>query len=771
MIQPPKQSNSAPRLPRLPWPLWVAMVALCFAMGTGHAHAQARALRLEPRAEIHRFALIVGSNATLDEALTPLRFADDDAAKMAELLLEVGVDVELVTALDRESQALHPDLVRGAIRPTKKGLNKAWKRLLERMKSVPDAHEVELLIYYSGHGDVGADGRGYLTLQGDKLTRDHLFGTILSQSVADYNHVLIDACRSEQFVLTRGKTWRPDREPKDATDSVRSYLDKNHLGGFPNTGVIIAHSADQQTHEWERYRGGIFTHELLSGLRGGADLNGDGNIEYSELGAFVAAANSGVRDPRARLSVVVRPPKSDERHALLGYPDLAKQRVLLFSQGDGELYTLEDERGVRLADLRRSGSQPAYLRLPAGDIFVTRKPEGEGTPVVESHIPAHDTGIARAQELEFKPSERAARGALDQAFRSGLFAKPFSEGYYSGYTDQRGLLAVKEPRWHVEVWEIHADGTRVKVSESAVATSERAEAYEVEVDDDDQWWDRGSTWGGLTAGVIFAPFNASGTMGSDPKRVTSNQFQACLGPFEGAGCSVIRGFDLRWNVFRLRRGAKNPRALGYFRTGYTAGTGTFAAPEGQGGRHNPGQATSLSYVTVPLFFGGNIYVFDEFPLRPYAGMGAGFDVLYTSYDRFEQGRRTDASARIGFELHGGIELRLVKTFAMHAEVMQLWSARRKLGGVPDFSNEGFTVLVGATFNLRLRGSRPPRRTRVVVRPKRAPKKPVEPASVPVSVEPAPAPLAPEPPEAPLAPAPPEAVVAPDALELAPPPAG
>src|SRR5690606_26147091 len=42
--------------------------------------------RVRPRV----FALVIGSNATLDADLSPLRFADDDAARMTELLREVG---------------------------------------------------------------------------------------------------------------------------------------------------------------------------------------------------------------------------------------------------------------------------------------------------------------------------------------------------------------------------------------------------------------------------------------------------------------------------------------------------------------------------------------------------------------------------------------------------------------------------------------------------------------------------------------------------------
>ncbi|HLT36558.1 MAG TPA: caspase family protein, partial [Enhygromyxa sp.] len=231
-----------------------------------------------------RFALVIGSNETRSKDQKPLRFADDDAARIAELWLELGAEVELLTVFDQSSQARFPELVKRAEQPTSAELDAAWARLSSKMESAAAAgREVELLIYYAGHGDVGPDGQGFLTLaNGDALTRSDLFGKLLGASPADHNHVIVDACRSEQFVLSRGE-WKPDRGPSDYGESIREYLDGNHLGAHPDTGVVLAHSADQQTHEWERWQGGIFTHQLLSGLRGGADINGDGRIEYSEI--------------------------------------------------------------------------------------------------------------------------------------------------------------------------------------------------------------------------------------------------------------------------------------------------------------------------------------------------------------------------------------------------------------------------------------------------------------------------------------------------------
>src|SRR5690606_17535981 len=124
--------------------------------------------------------------------------------------------------------------------------------------------------------------------------------------------------------------------------------------------------------------------------------------------------------------------------------------------------------------------------------------------------------------------------------------------------------------------------------------------------------------------------------------------------------------------------------------------------------HRPGEPKSLVYSSVPLFFGGNVYFFKRSPVRPYGGLGFGFDVLKLRYrnvagpgpDVIE-----DVSGRIGFELHAGLEARISNVVAITGEIMQLWSARRRIDGVPDFSASGFTVMAALAISLPTPGSR------------------------------------------------------------------
>lgn len=643
---------------------------------------------------VRRFALVIGSNHAQGEGQSPLRFADDDAARMAELLEEIGVDVELVASLDRDTQATFPELVTRAHPADRGGLDAAWASLLTRLSTAEsEGDRTELLVYYSGHGDVGPDGQGYLTLDGARLTRHDLFAVMLSASPADHDHVLIDACRSEQFVVSRGRgEWKDDRTGDDFGKKVAEALEKSDLQSFPNLGIIVAHSADQQTHEWERFRGGVFSHQLLSGLRGGADLNGDGRIEYSELAAFVSAANHGVSDPRARLDVTVRPPPDDERHPVLEHADLAEGRVLILPSGDASRWVLEDGRGVRLADVKRSGEQPAWVRLPAGDVFVHREAEAR----TEARVPADRRGVIHAGGLEFRPEQQAPRGALDQALRAGLFTTPYGPGYYAGYTARTGLLGVADASWQGDAWAAAPDDpTTIAAPEREPAKTDPPAAKEAP--DTSRWW-KGPRWGAVFVGTVVTPFNPRGIIEGQPTRVTSNQFRGCLGAQQGEACSALRGFDVRWQYFNVGRHSKYPRALFYFRTGYQSGFARFngGMPEAM----NSGFPHSLAYFSVPLFLGGNIYLFDAFPVRPYAGLGFGLDVMRLHYDRPDE-PLTRVVARPGFELHAGIEGRITNWVSLTAEVQQLWSARKKYRLAPDYSNEGFTIITGVAIGFPL----------------------------------------------------------------------
>ncbi|MBW2465613.1 MAG: hypothetical protein JRH11_28465 [Deltaproteobacteria bacterium] len=319
----------------------------------------------------------------------------------------------------------------------------------------------------------------------------------------------------------------------------------------------------------------------------------------------------------------------------------------------------------------------------------------------------------------------------------------YGPGYYAGFVDTHGMLAVADPTWEVTVWR-EVDGELEEVTKVTVDGAETAEGKEdkkgvvVVVEDDGDTkhysWRPKEIWGALSAGVILTPFRPDGTVTLPQSRVTANETEGWSG--------ALRGLDLRWHTFwlrdRSRRRFNFPSSQWYFRSGYSEGQVAFG-PEDPAAGFQDGDATHLRHLTVPLFFGGNIYLFRRFPIRPYVGLGTGFDILRVEYQRHNANEKVDVSARIGFELHAGLEIRINNRVQITGEVMQLWSARRELSGVPDFANEGFTVVTGVAVGFPLHRRTAARAKRKA--PKPAPRPPIK---VEVrAVEPAPEP-APEP---------------------------
>lgn len=224
-------------------------------------------------------------------------------------------------------------------------------------------------------------------------------------------------------------------------------------------------------------------------------------------------------------------------------------------------------------------------------------------------------------------------------------------------------------------------------------------------------------WAGLSVSTVFSPVPSTGSVSEAVGRLNANKFRACLRPRGKSTCGYVKGFDVKIQMFESDHGRDYPTVVGYFRSGYTAGR---VDVDSGSNDFIPGQVTSMRYVSVPLYFGGNIYAFGDFPVRPYAGMGAGFDILRLDYRRSGEDRKLDASGRIGFELHAGVEARISNFVSLHVEVMQLWSARRKLSGVPDFSNTGLSALAGVSVAIptNLRDYREHHHERTVRRTKR-----------------------------------------------------
>jgi len=387
------------------------------------------------------YAIVVGNNSAPrgEEQLAPLRYADDDALRYYELFRRAGRHTALLTVLDPATQRRHAGRVPPARPPTLAELRRSFAAFVAEMERDRERGEQPVLfVTFSGHGAQDEQGHDYLSFLDGGLTQQILYDELLARLPDTEVHLIIDACNAGGVVGARGPDGVAEAEAEVVafSDERRSsIMALRSLDRFPFVGALIASTSGQDTHEWSRVEAGVFSHEVLSALLGGADVNGDLRIEYSEVLAFVMAANQAVRDPRAIPRIVVHPPASKPHALLIDVAALEDTRFLTGSGDEVARLSLIMPDGHRLLDVHLRGSGRAVLALPDVPGIYARRDDQE------AEIPT-GSSVVQIAALRFEPSAALARGQLDRALRAALFAAEFSVDYYRGVVDSQGLAAV-----------------------------------------------------------------------------------------------------------------------------------------------------------------------------------------------------------------------------------------------------------------------------------------------------------------------------------------
>jgi len=369
------------------------------------------------------FAVVVGNNRSRRPQDAPLRYADDDAARWTEWLEMSGADVEVLSVLDPETQALHPDVARRARVPERRVLEETLASVFDRVRAArAEGRRAIFYFVFVGHGSVESDGQGHMHLLDGTLRRSDLYREIVGPSPADLNHVIIDACHAYLMVARRGAGGAR----LDA--ALQDFLADEDLDRHPDTGVFVSTSKAAEVHEWSRFSAGIFSHELRSALTGAADVDDDGAVGYDEARAFVAAANARIDNPKAKLEVFAQAPRIHVEAPLFvrGRLDPAVPRLSIPRRMAGR-WSLQDARGVRYADFNFSPDADLELALvPASAYFLQAEDR-------EIEIPTAALRYADVGRLVPRPRASRPRSAEVESFRKDLFAVPFGPAYFEGF--------------------------------------------------------------------------------------------------------------------------------------------------------------------------------------------------------------------------------------------------------------------------------------------------------------------------------------------------
>jgi hypothetical protein len=386
------------------------------------------------------YTIAIGNNAPPSgrRDLAPLRYADDDAARYLDLFGRLPGRSWLLAKLDRQTLRRRPGWAAKALPPT---LAELRRRIAEVAKAIAADKKAGntpvVFITYSGHGAVDDAGEYYLTLADGGLTRAALYDQILAPLAEARVHLFVDSCNAEGVVGSRGAF---DREV-DATSvplseaDRQAFLSRHGLARFPNVGVLLASTTGQEAHEWSQIESGVFTYEITSALLGAADVNGDLRIEYSEVAAFVAAANRAIPNPDAVPELVARAPAAASS-VILDLTALQRTQVLTGRPKRWGKFHIELQNGSRWLGAHLTSNGRMALALPQENGMYLRVGERE------AEIPNAPSRVVELDRLRLVPSQVASRGSIAHTLREGLFAKPFDVLYYKSFVRDSGLGSV-----------------------------------------------------------------------------------------------------------------------------------------------------------------------------------------------------------------------------------------------------------------------------------------------------------------------------------------
>lgn len=298
--------------------------------------AQLVSAQTEPA--VRRFALVVGANDGGRERVT-LRYAASDARSIAAVLAQLG--------------GVAPRDLVSIEEPTPADVAKAIDELSKRLTAAREsAGRLEVIFYYSGHSDetgllLGQQRYGY-----DELRRR------LDGLPAEVRLAIVDACASGALTRAKGGVSRPPFLV-DASNQLKGHA------------FLTSASIDEAAQESERLKASVFTHALVSGLRGAADTSRDGRVTLAEAYQFAfnetlartASTRSGPQRPAFDIQLV------GTGEMVLTDVRVASSQLELDSGLSGRVFVLNATGGL-VVEVAKAAGAPLQLGVEPGSYRV-----------------------------------------------------------------------------------------------------------------------------------------------------------------------------------------------------------------------------------------------------------------------------------------------------------------------------------------------------------------------------------------------------------------
>ena len=347
-----------------------------------------------------RFAFVMGANNGGPDRVT-LRYAVTDAKSMLKVLEDLG--------------GVLPDDTRFLVEPDRETFFREITRLEEKVnRAKTAARRVEAIFYYSGHSD-----DQNILLGSDRVSYEE-FRNKINCIDADVRIAILDSCASGAFNLLKGVK-------KKAPFLVDNAYD---MKGF---AFMTSSSSLEASQESGKLKGSFFTHHLVSGLRGAADMTQDGMITLSEAYQYayketLSHTEKTISGPQHPMYNIQMSGKGD-----VIMTDIRKSSsVLVIGENIFGRVFIHDQENVLVVEINKPFGRDIEIGLETGKYRVINIRDGN---IYESRIALTEGMSYQLKVNQFKETKKVyalARGNI--TFPPGKMKNRFQVEFFGGFS-------------------------------------------------------------------------------------------------------------------------------------------------------------------------------------------------------------------------------------------------------------------------------------------------------------------------------------------------
>lgn len=282
----------------------------------------------------NRYAIIVGQNDG-GRQLKSLRYAEDDARRFSDLLIDVG--------------GFSRDHVISLLGTDSMEVLSAFRKTAENLIGAHESNNSLFLFYYSGHADEASLLLGKSRYSFEALQKE------ISNFPSGIRIGIFDACQSGVVTAFKGGS-RADPFYLQNQQQIKGQV------------IIASSAANERAQESDALKGSVFSFHWLNGLRGSADLSADRKITLNEAYQYAyrktvetSALTSGeIQHPVYRFSI------QGQGDIMLTNLEQATGGIIIDKSCNGKFLVLSEDYLDVFADFYKDKNTEQFISLASG---------------------------------------------------------------------------------------------------------------------------------------------------------------------------------------------------------------------------------------------------------------------------------------------------------------------------------------------------------------------------------------------------------------------